>query len=261
MKGNKNGGKYLSIMKGNFIVMDYVTKIKETGETFDTTIVEEAEKGGIFKENTVYEPMFIVVGNGWVLKKLDESLIGVNINEAVTIEIPPEDGFGLRDPKKIKVIQLNKFRKQDVRPYPGAQVEIDGKTAIVRSVGAGRVQVDFNSPLAGKTLIYDLTVKKTIEEKLEKVKALIHRRIPSVDIEKFNLTVTDKKATIELPEEAFYLEGIQFAKRGLATDLQNFFSPEKIIFTEVFTKPRPESAEESPKQEGDLADTKPQSDP
>jgi len=236
----------LSVKKGDFILVDYVTKIKETEEIFDTTIVEEAKKGGVYKENSIYEPMFIVVGENWVLKKLDESLVDVNLDVKTTIEIPPEDGFGLRDADKIRIISINKIRKQNqnIRISPGSQVEVDGKTAIVRSIGAGRVQVDFNSPLAGKTLVYDLAVKKIFEDKLDKIKAIIHRRIPAVNLDNFVLTVTEKKITIELPEEAFYLEQIQLAKRGIASDLQKFFSPERIIFTEVFSKPHDPVVEE-----------------
>ncbi len=247
----------MPVEKGNYILVDYVTKIKETGETFDTTIEEEAKKGGLFKENIVYEPMFIIVGEGWVMKKLDNSLIGINIDEKATIEIPPEDGFGLRDPAKIKIIPVNRFRRQDIRPYPGAQIEIDGKVAVVRTVGAGRVQVDFNPPLAGKTLIYDLVVKKIIEEKIEKIKALIHRRIPLVKLEKLTITIGEQEAEIDLPEEAFYLEGIQVAKRGIASDLQSFFSIERVVFTEVYTKPSPLPSEEPQKQADDSADTQP----
>jgi peptidylprolyl isomerase len=203
----------------------------------------------------VYEPMFIVVGEGWVMKKLDDSLIGISVDEKATIEIPPEEGFGMRDPAKVKTIPLNKFRRQDVKPYSGAQIEIDGKIAVVRTVGAGRVQVDFNPPLAGKTLVYDLVVKKIIEDKLEKMKALIHRRIPSAKLEKLNLNIGEKEIMIELPEEALYLEGIQFAKRGIASDLQNFFPIEKVVFTEVFTKPSPQPSEGSPKQGNDSTGT------
>jgi len=247
------------VKKDDFILVDYVTKIKETGEVFDTTMAEEAKKGGVFKDNTVYEPMFIVVGKGWVLKKLDNSLIDIEVDDKKTVEIPPEDGFGLRDPAKIRVIPIGRFRRQDVKPYAGAQVEIDGKTAIVRSVGAGRVQVDFNPPLAGKTLVYDLVVKKIIEDRSEKIRALIHRRIPTMNVEKFNLNVTEKEITIEVPEEAFYLEGIQFAKRGVASDLQAFFSLERVVFTEVFTKPSPPPSEEPPKQGDEPVDKQPSS--
>lgn len=245
----------MTIKKGDFILVDYVVKIKETGETFDTTLEDEAKKGGIFKENTSYESMFIIVGEGWILKKIDNSLIGIEANIETTIEVPPKDGFGLRDPTKIKVIPISRLKKQKITPFPGAQIEIDEKTAVVRSIGAGRVQIDFNPPLAGKTLIYDLTIKKIIDEKLEQIKHLIHRRISNVNFEKFNLNLTEKEATIEMPEEALYLQGIQFAKRGIAADLQTYFSIEKIVFTEVFMKPSSPPSEEPPKQVDDLVDT------
>ena len=247
----------LPVEKGDFIFIDYVTKVKETGETFDTTIGEEAKKGGIFKENSRYEPMLVVVGESWVLKGLDDSLVGLEINKPSIVEITPEQGFGLRDPSKIKLIPLRKFKGQKVSPYPGAQIEIDGKLAIVRSVGAGRVQVDFNPPLAGKTLVYDLTVKEKIEGKLEKIKALIHRRIPTVDFEKFKLKNIAKRISIELPEEAYYLEGIQFAKRGIAADIQKYLSDfEKITFSETYQKESatPETAAPSQEPESEKED-------
>jgi FKBP-type peptidyl-prolyl cis-trans isomerase 2 len=245
----------LVTQKGDFIYVDYTAKIQETNEMFDTTLEEKAKEGGIFKEDAVYESLFVVVGAGWVLKKLDNSLIDLELDQETHIVIPPEDGFGLRDPSKVKVIPISRFRKQEITPYQGAQVEIDGKTAIVRSVGAGRVQVDFNPSLAGKTLEYELTVKSIIEEKLDKIKALIHRRINAVGVEQFNLSVTDKEISIEIPEEAFYLQGLQFAKRGIASDLRDFFSPSKITFTEIFVKSSPPPVEDEPEPAVDSADT------
>jgi FKBP-type peptidyl-prolyl cis-trans isomerase 2 len=251
----KTEKKSLVTQKGDFIYVDYTAKIIETNEVFDTTLEEKAKEGGIFKQDAIYEPLFVVVGFGWVLKKLDNSLIDLEIGQETLIEIPPDDGFGLRDPAKVKVIPISRFRKQDINPYPGAQIEIDGKTAIVRSMGAGRVQVDFNPPLAGKTLEYELTVKSIIEEKIDKIKALIHRRISAVDVKQFNLNVTDEQISIEVPEEAFYLQGLQFAKRGIASDLSNFFSPSKITFIEIFAKSSPPPVEEESEQADDSTDT------
>lgn len=247
----------MSVEKGSFILIDYVTRVKETGEVFDTTLAEEARKGGIFKENTIYEPMLIAVGEGWVLKGLDDSLVNLEVNKPTTVEILPEQGFGLRDPSKIRLIPLRRFRGQKAAPYPGAQVEIDGKLAIVRAVGAGRVQVDFNPPLAGKTLVYDLTVKDIIKNKSEKIKALIHRRIPMIGIQKLKLRIAEKRVTIELPEEAFYLDGIQFAKRGIAADIQKFLPEiEKVTFTETYQKekPTPSTDEVLKERENDQGD-------
>jgi len=248
----------LTIEQGDFIRIEYTTTIKETGELFDTTLEEKAKSEKIYKENGIYEPMLVVVGEGWVLKGLDNSLLDLEVGKEAIIEIPPENGFGLRDPAKIRLIPVRRLRKKNIAPYTGAQVEIDGKLGIVRSVGAGRVQIDFNPPLAGKTLIYKLTVKEQIKSKKEKAKALIHRRIPSVNIEKFKIKISAKNFTVDFPEDAFYLEGIQFIKRGILSDQQKFFPKiEKTTFTETFIKEKitQETVEASQEQENDSKDT------
>jgi FKBP-type peptidyl-prolyl cis-trans isomerase 2 len=252
------GGYKLTIKKGDFIRIEYSTTIKETGELFDTTSEEEAKSGKIFKENRLYEPMLVVVNEGWVLKGLDNALEGLKVGKETTIELAPEQGFGLRDPEKIRLIPIRRLKKKNITPYPGAQVELEGKLGVVRSVGAGRVQIDFNPPLAGKTLIYTLTVKELIKNKKAKVKALIHRRIPSVAIEKFKIKLTPKRFTVDFPEDAFYLEGIQFIKRGILSDQQKFFPEiEKTVFTETFIKEKvtPEPVEAAQAPENDSKDT------
>jgi FKBP-type peptidyl-prolyl cis-trans isomerase 2 len=248
----------LSIKKGDFIRIEYSTTIKETGELFDTTSEEDAKSGKIYKENRIYEPMLVVVSEGWVLKGLDNSLVGLEVGKETTIEISPEQGFGLRDPDKIRLIPIRRLKKKNITPYPGTQVEIEGKLGVIRSVGAGRVQVDFNPPLAGKTLIYKLTVKEQIKSRKMKANALIHRRIPSVNIEKFKIKITAKNFTVDFPEDAFYLEGIQFIKRGILSDQQKFFPKiEKTVFTETFIKEKltQQIVEASQEQENDSKDT------
>ncbi len=120
--------------------------------------------------------------------------------------------------------------------------------------GAGRVLLDFNPPLAGKTLIYDVTVSKKLESNEEKIGALIHRRVPVVEENKFKLTIQDKSLTIDMPEVAFYIEGIQIAKRGIAIDIQKFipdlaetkfvetFKAEPKTSTNQHQAPAPEAA-------------------
>ena len=60
-----------------------------------------AEEAGIKLENKNYGAIPIIVGGGHVLKGLDEALIGMEEGEEKTVEITPEEGFGLRDPKII----------------------------------------------------------------------------------------------------------------------------------------------------------------
>jgi hypothetical protein len=97
--------------------------------------------------------------------------------------------------------------------------------------------VDYNHPLAGRTLIYEVTLKKVLEGKEEKVRAMLHRRIPEVEPGKFGLSMGDGKLAVEIPEDAFYLEGLQLAKRAIVSDLEKYMPEfEEVSFVEVFKR-------------------------
>jgi peptidylprolyl isomerase len=97
------------------------------------------------------------------------------------------------------------------------------------------VLLDFNPPLAGRTLVYDVTVQKKLEAADEKAVALIHRRIPVAEAAKFKVAFEEKMLTVEMPEEAFYLEGVQVAKRGISLDVEKFFPDVACVrFIETF---------------------------
>ncbi len=233
----------MALQKGDFILIDYTAKVKETNEVFDTTIEETAKKEHLHKEGEIHEPKLVVIGEGWVLKALDESLTTMEPNKPTTVEIAPKDAFGPRDPEKVKRVPLKQLTAKGTNPIIGMRIEHNGKMASVRSIGAGRVLLDFNPPLAGKTLVYDVTVNKKLETNEEKTAALIHRRIPVVEEAKFKFNIQEKTLTVEMPEETFYLEGVQIAKRGIAIDVQKFL-PEmaEIKFVETFkAEPKPEA--------------------
>jgi peptidylprolyl isomerase len=107
----------------------------------------------------------------------------------------------------------------------------------VRYIGSGRVQVDFNHKYAGRTLIYETNILKTIDSINEKVFQLINRRIP------INEEVIDTKSetsTIEvsLPEESFLYEGLQVIKRAIADDIFKFVKEIKTVcFIEKYHSP------------------------
>ncbi len=217
--------KIMSLQKGDFILIDYTAKVKETNETFDTTNEAAARNAHLHKEGEIYEPKLIVIGEGWMLKPIDEAFTTMEPSKPSSVEIPPEKGFGPRDPEKIKRVSLKQLYEKGVeRPAIGARVEYGGKMATIRSMGAGRVLLDFNAPLAGRTLVYDITVQKKLEANEEKMVALIHRRVPIADQTKFKLATEPNMLTVEMPEETFYVEGIQVAKRGIAMDIQKFFA-------------------------------------
>ncbi len=229
------------MQKGDFILINYTGKVKETNEVFDTTVEDVAKKEHLHKEGEIYEPKLVVIGEGWVLKALDDELSGMELEKQSTVEIPADKAFGQRDSEKIKRVPIRQLLAKEINPVIGARIEYQGKMATIRSIGAGRVLLDFNPPLAGRTLIYDVTVNKKLDSNEEKISALIHRRVPVVEENKFKVTVQDKNLTVDMPEDTFYVEGIQIAKRGIAMDIQKFLPDlAETRFVETFkAEPKP----------------------
>ena len=233
----------MALQKGDFILIDYTAKVKETNEVFDTTKEDVAKKEHLHQEGEIHEPKLVVVGEGWVLKALDEVLLTQEVGKPATVEIPSDKAFGPRDPEKIRRVPIKQLYAKEINPVVGARIEFQGKTATIRSIGAGRVLLDFNPALAGRTLIYDLTVIKKLDAAEEKIGALIHRRIPVVEENKFKLTLKAKNLTIDMPEDTFYVEGVQIAKRGIAMDIQKFLPDlAETKFVETFkAEPKPQA--------------------
>src|SRR6266852_3826448 len=255
---------------GDFLLLNYTLKVKESGDTVDTTFDTVAKSAHIHMHDSGYGPKLVILGEGWIPKGLEESLVGADSGKSITVELTPEKGYGSRDPSKMRLVPLRRFREKGIDPIPGSQIEFDGRPAVVRAVGAGRVQVDYNHPLAGRTLIYDVSIDKVLDDENEKILNLIALRIPEVPKEKFALKKHQSDLTIEVPEEAFYLSGLQVAKKAVTSDLQKFFPDiDTVAFQEAFkrSEPKPEMpatyvkpAEISPEKE-EKAEAAPESVP
>src|SRR6058998_1912450 len=223
----------MATKQGDFLLLNYTLKVKEDGKTVDTTYEAIAKTAHIHHGDESYRPKFVILGEGWVPKGLEERLIEMDAGTPATIELPPDKGYGTRDPAKMRLVPLRKFREQNIDPQPGRQVELDGRPAVVRAVGAGR------------TLIYDVSIEKILDDDNEKVLNIISRRIPEVKNDKFTLTRQDSDLTIDVPEEAFYLSGLQIAKKAVSSDIQKYFpAVGGISFRETFKRP----AEAAPPQ-------------
>ncbi len=181
--------------KGDFIELDFIGRIKSSNEIFDLTSEEEAKKNNLYSENYKYGSVIICIGQGQILKYIDDFLIDKEIDN-YTIEVSHKDAFGVKNSKLIRIIPLNNFTKQKINPFPGLQVNLDNYAGTVRSVTGGRVIVDFNHPLAGKDLSYELKIKRIVNDLKEKVTSLIKYLI-----EEFNVEIIENKAKITLKND------------------------------------------------------------
>ncbi len=224
------------VREGDLVLVDYTVRVKETGELVETTLEDVAKSEGA-GQGGPFEPRLVIPGKGFLLKAIEDELIGMEPGQEKRFEIPPEKAFGPRDPNKVKVIPLRRLRDVEGPITVGSRITVDGREGIVRSIGSGRVTIDFNPYLAGKTLQCEVKVVKILTEERERIKALLHNRIPDVEAEKFKIRVRKPEVRIELPNEAYLLPAIQVAKRALAKDLMEYVDGvEKVVFVETYTK-------------------------
>ena len=220
--------------KGSLILLDYTARIKDNGEIFETTIEEDAKKSNLYDPTRKYEPRLISVGEGWVLKGLDESLVETNVGDRRSIEISPDKGFGERDTSKVRMIPQRKLGEKANEIKVGDVVELDDRTGVIRYIGSGRVQIDYNHRLASRTLVYDVNIVKKIESNDDKIKYLIKRRLPIED-EKIKFEYKDDEVVIELSEDITLLDGLQIIKKAVTSDIFKFVDNlNKITFKEVY---------------------------
>ena len=182
----------MALKENDFIEVDYSGRLKETGQLFDTSNVEEAQKAGMHSH---VHAAVICLGRGQLLKGLENKLFGKEIGKEYTIALVPEEAFGKKDAKLLKIVPTNIFLKQGIRPMPSLQVNIDGLIGTIRTVSGGRTIVDFNHPLAGHEIEYTITVKRIVSDKKEQVKGFLELGAHLHDAE---VNVKENKAEIKL---------------------------------------------------------------
>lgn len=179
----------MDLKKKDFIEIEFTGKIKD-GEIFDSNIKKDIKAA---KLNIEPKPFIFCLGEGMFVKGVDDFLIGKELGK-YTIELSPEKAFGNRESKLVQMIPMKVFHQHKINPVPGAMFNFDNKMAKILTVSGGRVMVDFNNPLSGKDIIYDIKVLRKIEDTNEKIKAFnefLFRK-------DFKFKIEDKKLTIEV---------------------------------------------------------------
>jgi len=218
---------------GDFIYIDYVGRVKDTGEIFDLTKEDVAKKEGLYSEKFKYGPVAAIIDSDLVLPGLNEALKEMKVGEKKIIEIKPDKAFGERNPELIKLIPEARFKEQDIDVAPGKFVTVNRFRGKVASVDGGRVKVDFNHPLAGKILEYELEIVGEIKENDEKIKAVVCY-LTAVDKSDVDLTIAGSEAEIKFKKKFDLLVEV---KEQIAKNILKWVSGiEKVKFSEVFEK-------------------------
>lgn len=161
----------MPIKKNDFVELEYTGRLKEDKTVFDTTDAVVAKENNLESPNAVYGPVVVCIGEGHLVKGLDKFLEGKDVGK-FSVELLPEDAFGKKDAKLIMMVPTRKFLEQKINPMPGLQVNIDGVMGIIRTANGGRTIVDFNHPISGRAVIYDVKVNRIVTDKKEKAESL-----------------------------------------------------------------------------------------
>lgn len=241
----------MTFNKGSLILIDYTAKVKDNAEVFDTTIEEDAKKHSIHESNVKYQPKLVSIGEVSypVLKGLDEALSKTSVGDKLTIEVTPDKGFGERDSGKVRMIPIRKLGEDAEKVSVGDTIEVDNKRGIIRYIGSGRVQIDYNHRYAGKTILYDVNVVKSLESPNDKIDGILKNRLPLED-SKITFELKDKEVNIIIPEEILRADGLQIMKHFIQLDIFKFIpSLEKVNFIETHLNKQTQTKKAETKEE------------
>ena len=152
----------MSITTGDSVTLEYTGKL-EDGTVFDTSQESVAEEAGLAEAqpDREYTPLTVDVGAGQVIEGLEEGLIGLEAGETDTLTIPPEKAYGQPSDENVEEFETDELRELlgGQLPEEGAYLEAqDGSQGEVVHVDDDTVRADFNPPLAGETLTFDVEI-------------------------------------------------------------------------------------------------------
>lgn len=120
------------------------------------------EDGTVVETTTGYEPMRFSLGDGTLIDGLESVLYGLKAGDKQCVSIEPRDGFGFADVGNIHVMPRSEFA-DDILLEEGLIIGFSTPAGeqvpgTIVAVEEDQVQVDFNHPLAGRTVIFDVEI-------------------------------------------------------------------------------------------------------
>jgi FKBP-type peptidyl-prolyl cis-trans isomerase SlyD len=149
------------------------SKIISPGKVVAIHFVLRDEQGSELDDSSGGEPIRYLHGAGNIVSGLEEGLTGKRMGEKVHVQVTPENGFGVRDPRGVQKVSRDTF-PDDVEIFPGMEFgaeDEDGESVPVwvTAVEGDQLTIDFNHPLAGKTLHFDVVVAEVRDATAEEI--------------------------------------------------------------------------------------------
>lgn len=143
---NANKEAAVVVVEGKSVKVHYTLKVG--GKVVDSSIGRE--------------PIQFKAGSHQMIPGFEKAIIGMKAGQKKSFKLSPEQGYGLEDPKAIKSVPKKQI-PPDIKPKAGMILDTQGKNGQrvpvkVVEVKKDAVVINYNHPLAGKTLSFDVEV-------------------------------------------------------------------------------------------------------
>ena len=218
---------------GTIVHVDYELYNNDTGDLIETTREAVAKEHDAHQENRSYEPMVCIVGGGQLIPGFEEALAGAKKGKETEVVIAPADAYGEKDAAQIETISIDKLIRAVQDPnslYIGAPVTINGRQGQLSYLAAGRARIDYNHPMAGKSLKYSFNVVDVVEGKEDQVTALLQANTGHSG---FEVSFSGDDLSIVLPQTMLFDTNAAMLKFRLVTTIRDAVECGKVSFIEV----------------------------
>jgi peptidylprolyl isomerase len=175
-----------TVKSGDWVSVNYVGRYTN-GTVFDTSNATLAEESGIYNPARIYEPLVFQVGQPGLIQGFSDAVIGMKVNETKNVTIPPEKAYGAYNASNVRTVPVETLKANNTNfsLYTGEVILFNDEYVYVAAVGPTNdtakvlymrnispptpytvnynanndtATIDYNHPMAGKTLVFDITV-------------------------------------------------------------------------------------------------------
>ena len=134
----------------------------KNGDTVKVDYTGTLENGTVFDTSVGGEPLNFTLGEGKVIPGFEQAVLGMKVGESKTVTIPADEAYGQYSDDLVVVVNREDL-PAGLDPEVGEQLQgprPDGKAGVctVINVTNTTITVDFNDPLAGKNLTFEITL-------------------------------------------------------------------------------------------------------
>ncbi|MXX21468.1 MAG: peptidylprolyl isomerase [Cenarchaeum sp. SB0665_bin_23] len=212
----------MSASSPRLVLVDFVAKLPD-GSIIDTT--QEGNENSDLPD-IQQRPRLVSLGypSFVVTEGFEEALKGAELDMPQTIQVEPKNAYGVWDRKMVRMITARKLN--DSEKYGvGDEVEISGRKGIIKFMGSGRVQVDYNHKYAGKTIQYDFTVTDLLDTDDAKVVAILRETLTDDEFgsdDDLDYILQDNSLNVTIPENMAKSESLHSRIHQLQMNIFRF---------------------------------------